>query len=344
MSKEEMKKRWINFLSDIANLPGRIPGLKQKLTKHINEIKEKLDNLPQTNFNLALYHLKKGNLKDARLRFKITNFIEPKLVEIFYYVGLSYFMEGKYDRALKEFKKAEAAGYMHPNLEYLLKALASSKLEDIPSSVVEQYYDFMASNYDEWMECANYKAPFILAEEIEKIVGRGAKFDHVLDLACGTGFGAYAILGKLAKAKIIGVDISKNMIEQAQAGNFQNQPIYTKLYQHDLANLNGLKLDDKFDLVISLLGANYVNNLEQLMADCKKVLKDKAYIIFVMETTDAKDKQLASDKIHFVYNKVDLENIIKDSGLFIVKNEAVDIATNTKGMLYVISNFASNVD
>ncbi|TYS67714.1 class I SAM-dependent methyltransferase [Sutcliffiella horikoshii] len=99
----------------------------------------------------------------------------------------------------------------------------------------------------------------------------------VLDLGCGDGHFSKFCIENGAK-NVIGVDISKNMIERAK-----------KLYQDDNLNFMCLPMEDmvltnqRFDLIISSLSIHYIEDYSAMIQKINKLLKSNGKFIFSTE-------------------------------------------------------------
>ena len=74
----------------------------------------------------------------------------------------------------------------------------------------------------------------------------------VLDLGCGVGGHCLEFVNGGAK-KVVGIDISKKMLEVAQKENYHQKISYLNLPMENLSSLN-----ERFDLVVSSLAIHYV--------------------------------------------------------------------------------------
>ena len=96
----------------------------------------------------------------------------------------------------------------------------------------------------------------------------------ILDIGCGAG-GHDRKLIQLGAKSVLGIDISKRMIEEAIKNNDSDSIKYQVLSMNELE-----KIDEKFDLVVSSLAIHYVEDYDNL---CKKVynlLNDGGYFVF----------------------------------------------------------------
>ncbi|MCI0553603.1 MAG: class I SAM-dependent methyltransferase [Anaerolineae bacterium] len=97
---------------------------------------------------------------------------------------------------------------------------------------------------------------------------------RVLDVACGAG--QTAIPMSRAGAKVTGVDIAPNLIEQARA-RAQAENLDAQFDEDDAENL---PYDDaSFDLVLSLIGAMFAPRPELVAAELKRVCRPGGKIV-----------------------------------------------------------------
>ena len=97
---------------------------------------------------------------------------------------------------------------------------------------------------------------------------------RVLDVACGAG--QTAIPMSRAGAKVIGVDIATNLIQQARA-RAQAESLDTRFEEGDAEMLPFE--DGSFDLVISLIGAMFAPRPDLVAAELKRVCRPGGKII-----------------------------------------------------------------
>ncbi|HKY53159.1 MAG TPA: class I SAM-dependent methyltransferase, partial [Anaerolineales bacterium] len=97
---------------------------------------------------------------------------------------------------------------------------------------------------------------------------------RVLDVACGAG--QTAIPMSRAGAKVTGVDIATNLIEQARA-RAQAENLDTRFEEGDAEMLP--YEDGSFDLVISLIGAMFAPRPDLVAAELKRVCRPGGKII-----------------------------------------------------------------
>jgi len=101
------------------------------------------------------------------------------------------------------------------------------------------------------------------------------KGQTILDLACGPGFFSRAF--HAAGAKVIGVDLSKKMIDFAR----KNSSPEIKYYVSDASCLEFIK-DGSIDLVVIILAIQNIENINAVFKECHRVLKTKGKLMIVM--------------------------------------------------------------
>lgn len=122
--------------------------------------------------------------------------------------------------------------------------------------------------------------------------------DVVLDLGSGAGFDAFLALQKVGeKGKVIGVDMTKKMIEKARA----NAEKYGyKNVEFKLGDIEDLPLDDEsVDVVISNCVINLAPNKDKVFSEAYRVLKKggKMYVSDIVLLGELTEEQKKDEKL-----------------------------------------------
>lgn len=99
----------------------------------------------------------------------------------------------------------------------------------------------------------------------------------VLDLGCGYGEHCIHYVEEGAK-RVVGVDISKKMLEVAETENSHPNITYLNIPMEDIGGIR-----EPFDIVVSSLAFHYVKDFEALVADIYRLLNDKGVLAFSQE-------------------------------------------------------------
>ena len=112
----------------------------------------------------------------------------------------------------------------------------------------------------------------IMRELLPDLAGK-----KVLDLGCGFGYNC-ANFVELGAVRVVGVDISKKMLEVARGKSARPEIEYVNLDMLDISSLSG-----KFDMVYSSLAFHYIDNFKKLSTDIFALLNDGGQLLYSQE-------------------------------------------------------------
>lgn len=148
--------------------------------------------------------------------------------------------------------------------------------------------------YQEMRE-QDINANVLIENPIIKKMMPNLKNKKILDLGCGDGNMSEYFIKKGAK-KVVGIDVSTNMIEEAKKNNKYDNVEY---YLMKMENIS--KITEKFDLVYSSLAFHYVKDYNKLLKNIYSLLKTNGILLYSQEsplnTSIIIDKSKMSNKI-----------------------------------------------
>ncbi len=145
--------------------------------------------------------------------------------------------------------------------------LNKQKRKDTSWSKVAIWYDELLKNDD------SYQAKVIVPNLMRFLdLKRG---EQVYDLACGQGY--FANIFVHSGANVIASDISKNLIETAKKNS--KEKIF--FYVTPAHRAQFLK-DNSIDTVVIVLAIQNIENVDEVLALCNRVLKKEGRIVFVL--------------------------------------------------------------
>ncbi|KNZ41743.1 class I SAM-dependent methyltransferase [Acetobacterium bakii] len=153
-------------------------------------------------------------------------------------------------------------------------------------------YQFNAKAYDILELTYFRKKASSPRNAVISMLGNGSL--NILDMCTGTGTNAIAIAKANRNAKVIGIDISKEMLTMAKQKLEKDSTPNIEVYEMDAANMQFSK--DKFDIVlISLVLHELSDELAgKMIAEAKRVLKpDGKLIVVEWEEPDSRLAKLA---------------------------------------------------
>ena len=137
---------------------------------------------------------------------------------------------------------------------------------------IKGIYDIFAGEYDEAHFGPNSAAGYVEKRRQDLIYPylQKSKGLRVIDVACGTG--TYLAITERIGAKVVGCDISKNMIHVCKKKGLKNVSVgdYQKLPFED----------GSFDLVLCINSIHYSNNPKKVLNEMSGVLIDDGIILF----------------------------------------------------------------
>jgi ubiquinone/menaquinone biosynthesis C-methylase UbiE len=142
-------------------------------------------------------------------------------------------------------------------------------------------YSNLAPLYDKLMENVDYES---WADYIDEIIQENKPdAEKILELACGTGSVAIS-LDELGYYDIVAGDLSPQMIEVAKTKAI-NADSSVQFQTLDFLNLD---INEQFDAIFSVFDSvNYLqteSEIEVMLNECSKVLKDEGILIFDFST------------------------------------------------------------
>lgn len=179
---------------------------------------------------------------------------------------------GRHDEAAHAYRQARAHGVPSELADYYLAALGEGAAPEAPPRIyVQQLFDSYAQGFDRHLvEVLRYQAPQVLVAGL-----RGRRFDAALDLGCGTGL-CGPLMRPLAR-RLDGVDLSANMVAQAQAGGH-----YDTVTQADAAEFLHAATQ-RWDLIVSADVFIYVGALDRVFAGAARCLQPGGVFCFSLE-------------------------------------------------------------
>ncbi|BBA33135.1 methyltransferase type 11 [Methylocaldum marinum] len=143
---------------------------------------------------------------------------------------------------------------------------------------VRMTFDSFADSFDDVLKALDYRAPGLVKESIATLYGPDSGGLEVLDAGCGTG-----LCGEFLRPyaeRLVGVDLSANMLEKARA-----RRRYDDLIEAELTDFIG-RHTDRFDLIVSADTLVYFGDLREVFDRVAKALQRDGYFIFTVEAAD----------------------------------------------------------
>lgn len=190
-------------------------------------------------------------------------------------VALGRLEEGAsaYDRAIELDPNLETA---RQNRFYALLALR--KVDRIPAFAARDAFDQVAARYDQMvLQDLGYRGHEHVRALASRIFGDLVPPWHILDLGCGTGLAGMCFKGAARGGRLVGVDISPVMIEEAR-----KRQVYDELIIADFETFLAAP-GPSYRMILSADAMVYFGDLKATFAGVAKRLEPGGVFLFTCE-------------------------------------------------------------
>ena len=209
--------------------------------------------------------------------------------------------------------------------QYTHAALTGQKIsQELARSYSELLYDAFAPSYDDTMQKLESKT----MDEIVLLLNN-EQFDRVLDLACGTGLLSEKLNQK--PKTLIGVDISKNMLEIARSRNMYDELIHSDIFSFFETD------QQRYNLIVACDVTGYFCDIPLFFRNVYQHLEKGGCFIFSIEETTEADFILA-DVGRYLYRSEYIQKELSLQGFKIFEQKSIDLRSEgtqkAKGVLF----------
>ena len=219
-----------------------------------------------------------GKLDEAIVSYQKALSLKPDYAEAYNNMGNALKEQEKLDEAIVSYQKALSLKPDYADASHLLSSLTGKTTNSAPTEYVENLFDGYASKFDQSLVVdLEYRIPKLLTDIIIKEHGSGT-LGSVLDLGCGTGLTGLEI--KDFCSNLEGIDLSKKMLELANAKNVYDQLSHSDIIEY----LSNEELN--FDYFISSDVFVYMGELSDVFRLIKSKNKRAGKLVFSTEHTE----------------------------------------------------------
>ncbi len=265
----------------------------------------------ETAYGTVLFE--QGRLRDALTRFERALALDPGAAEKHFHVGRVLDSMGRHDEAIAAYRASLAirgeSVVVHERLarllvetgrrdeaEVLLREwlaaepgqpvathfLASMGAVPPPPRAADDYvslvFDRFADDFDTTLERLQYRAPERVAEAVRSHLGEPAAAATMLDAGCGTGLCA-PLIRPWART-LVGVDLSRGMLDRARARGG-----YDLLVRAELTAFLSARAA-VWDLIVSADTLVYFGDLDAVLRGAARALRPGGWMVFSLERAE----------------------------------------------------------
>lgn len=306
------------------------------------------ENIHQANaeYNYGVLEQQKNNFHEALLHYKQCLVINPEHFAACYNSASIFQKIEDYQSAIKCYKEALKIKPDDTSCQYLLSALDDNNKENKFSSTPQQYTENLFDSYaddfeNELLINLDYKTPENLYNLFFNYLKQNNLLDiklNILDLGCGSGLIGQVFNQYPGLITITGVDLSRNMLNQAKKKN-----LYHDLIKSDINNFLSQNITSNFNLITLADVLVYYGDLEELFMQIKTSSNNSTtkYLLFSVENElTALDYKLNktgrfSHNVNYVRNILNKNNfcLISEEHCVLRKNKQESVA----GILFLAS-------
>jgi predicted TPR repeat methyltransferase len=279
------------FLASLALLPRRVSTLVNLAATRLKLARpqEALDAADQVlalepaNRDALLHRatalLELNRQEQALQAFEQLLEIDPTLALVWSTCGDILRELGRLPEAARCYRQAIAHGGDAELNGYYLAALGTQPSPTVaPRAYVEGLFDGYAAQFEQHVvQALHYRAPEVLAQPLARL--HPAPFNAALDLGCGTG-----LCGPLVKPlaqRLVGVDLSSQMLARAQALGVYDELVHADIAAHLQATT------ERHDLVLAADVFIYIGELSPIFAAVGGLMDAGGVFCFSTEVASA---------------------------------------------------------
>ena len=209
---------------------------------------------------------------------------KPDYAEAYKNMGNALQGQGKLEEAIEAYNKALTIKPDYAEAQHMVSSLTGKTTASASKQYIENLFDGYAKKFEQSLvKNLEYTIPKMLTDIIVKEHGCGS-LGLVLDLGCGTGLTGLEIKDFCSSLK--GIDLSKKMLELANAKNVYDQLSHSDIIEY----LSNEELN--FDYFISTDVFIYVGDLSDVFWLIKSKNKRSGKLVFSTEHTELDGFQL----------------------------------------------------
>lgn len=196
-------------------------------------------------------------------------------------LGMAYARLGRMDEAVRVYREWLDEEPDNAQARHFLRACSGEAVpERAPDDYVEAEFDGFANSFDAKLAALHYRAPALIAQQVEDMLGVPSHSLAVLDAGCGTGL-CGPLLAPYAR-HLQGVDLSAGMLEKARP-----RQVYDVLTKAELTAFIEAASSDTWDLIVSADTLCYFGRLSDVFKACRHALRPQGLLMFTVEALDA---------------------------------------------------------
>lgn len=295
-------------------------------TAWLERSRERMRNLPQTNFDLGCAFADEGKWFDAVFRFRVVLYLRPDYPNAAYNLGCCYFRAGKYPQAAAALRAALKQNPANQSARFMLASVDGESMppeqrpQHMPKEMVSGFFSSVVQTYDISEANSKYQAGKVIYDLLKPLVPLATP--KLLDLGCGTGIAARP--WRKEAASIVGVDITGAMLAQANRATHAEKKLFDALHEADVIQLPAEV--PSADVVLLVNVVQFVGNLTGVMQQVQSKLIPQGVLVVTLEPYEGKGGYgLNAGTGRFGHNVSYVKQVAEAAGLKTLKEAKVEL-------------------
>ena len=261
--------------------------------------------------NLGILLTSQNRTREAVACYCKVTTLSPKHPEARRLLALAHCTLGEAGKAAQIFERWLEEEPENPIPRHLLAACSGQAVPTRASDAyVEKIFDDFATSFDSKLAKLSYRAPALIAAMLADSDVEASGSLDVLDAGCGTGL-CGPLIAPYAR-RLVGVDLSGRMLDQARGKGIYDELVKSELtaYLRDHT--------EAFDLITSADTLVYFGALEGVMATAAAALRPGGSLIFTVEEsieTEAGFEYRIGPHGRYSHGRTYVEQLLANAGL-----------------------------
>lgn len=304
-------------------------------------LRDKLKDLPKTNFDLGCDFAERGQWKDAAFRFRVALYLQPNFAQAHYNLGCCQIRLGDRSKARQSFLAALKLVPTHTDAIFMLSAIDPNAVpvdrrpQRMPSTMVLPFFEGMAAQYDSIEAANNYQGGRAVFDALKPLIETPRDL-IIVDLGAGTGI-ASRPWRPMAK-EIVAVDFSLAMANAARQIKVADAALFDRVLEEDIVDPAATAAPlATADLVLVVNTAQFLGNLQPLFTALSAKLKKGALVAITIEPFSvAAGYGVNIETGRFGHHPEYVKLTAKNAGLEVKQDSKVQLYPNFTAQLFVL--------
>ena len=310
-----------NALNDLGNLLEEL-GRSKKAAEAYRRAIESDSKHFDAYFNLGKLLKDEERFEEAATAFRQAVRIDPSKSDAHRNLCAALKALGDWERAAEACREWLDREPDNPVARHMMAAFSG---EETPTRAADEYvvkvFDDFAATFDRQLASLNNSGPRRIAEALaeEGLTPTGVL--DVLDAGCGTGL-CGPILRPYA-GRLIGVDLSEQMLQKARQRNVYDQLTAAELTAFISTN------PEAYDLIVSADTLTYFGQLEPVLTAVRSSLGPGGRFVFTLEQMETLPDDNAGYRLNrhgrYAHSPDYVEGCLSKCGLRLVRSKSIDL-------------------